>query len=274
MKTPRFSVIIPALNEEKFLPKLLNSLAGQTMKDFEVIVVDGKSTDKTVAVAKSFAKDLPFLKVIVSPRANLPLQRNVGVKEARGEWLVFVDADSVLLPHLLKRVHFFIQTQKPKLFTTWFRPDSEESGDALTILLGNMIIEGALLLKRPVAPGPLTIVRSDTFALVGGYDEARQWGEDYDLTKRIYRKGVPLAMLRETLYIYSLRRLRNQGTLKVVQMFSRAAFSVLLTNQAPRYIAGYDMGGHPYEKKQKSVKRSVVKQFEKQLKKLMKEFFE
>src|SRR5258706_4031142 len=91
----RFSVVIPALNEEKFLPKLLASLAAQTVKDFEVVVVDGSSKDKTVTVARSFAKKLPKLQVVVSKVASLPLQRNLGAKKTTGEWLIFIDADSV-----------------------------------------------------------------------------------------------------------------------------------------------------------------------------------
>ena len=58
-KKPFFSIIIPALNEEKYLPLLLSDLAKQTMRDFEVVVVDGKSEVKTVVTAKSFAKSLP-----------------------------------------------------------------------------------------------------------------------------------------------------------------------------------------------------------------------
>ena len=54
MGKPFFSIVIPALNEEKFLPKLLESLSHQHFCDFEVIVVDGRSKDKTVAVAETY----------------------------------------------------------------------------------------------------------------------------------------------------------------------------------------------------------------------------
>lgn len=74
MVAPRFSVIIPTLNEEKFLPNLLTSLSEQTEESFEVIVVDGKSKDKTVAVAESFKKKLP-LRVIVCDRGSLQIGR-------------------------------------------------------------------------------------------------------------------------------------------------------------------------------------------------------
>ena len=109
MKKPFFSVVIPALNEEKFLPNLLASLASQTDRNFEVIVVDGASKDKTVAVAERYKNKLPSLQVIVGAKARLPLQRNIGANAAHGEWYVFVDADTVLLPYCLARLYAYIK---------------------------------------------------------------------------------------------------------------------------------------------------------------------
>jgi len=113
------SIIIPTLNEETFLPKLLDSLVTQTQKDFEVIVVDGSSKDKTVELAHSFSANLPNLQVIVSNKASLPLQRNLGAKNAIGDWLVFVDADSILMPYFIERILNFIHTKNSSVFTTW-----------------------------------------------------------------------------------------------------------------------------------------------------------
>src|SRR3989344_8910763 len=109
----KFSIIIPTLNEEKFLPRLLESLARQTAKNFEVIVVDGKSKDKTVERAREFEKKLLHLTVIMSPKASLPLQRNLGAKHAAAPWLAFIDADSVLLPNFIERVSEVIETEHP-----------------------------------------------------------------------------------------------------------------------------------------------------------------
>lgn len=271
MVTPRFTIIIPTLNEEKFLPNLLTSLAQQTVKPFEVIVVDGKSKDKTVLVAESFKKDLP-LKVVACERASASMQRNRGAAAACGEWLVFVDADSVLLPYFFARISTFINKEKPSFFTTWFRPDSEAEGDALFTLLANLYVEGAMVMKRPLSPGTMTVVYRDAFASVHGYDETVAWGEDYDLTRRLVACGVSLRILRETLYIHSLRRFRTEGKLKLIRIYSQGALLALVTGKTFSKISGYVMGGHLYNKK-KPVKRSVINEFEKKLKKMMKEVF-
>ena len=241
------SIVIPALNEEKFLPRLLESLARQTRSDFEVIVVDGCSRDRTVELARTFHPRLAGLQVIVSEKAGLPLQRNLGAKAARGEWLAFVDADSVLLPYFVERLEYFIEEQKPALFTSWFRPDSEVSGDAMFTLIANLFVEGSIVFRRPIAPGPLTAVKREVFDLVGGFNEALTFGEDYDFTQRSAARGVRLQILRETLYVYSLRRIRKEGKLRFIRLYARASLLVLLTRRNLKNVPTYVMGGHLYD---------------------------
>ncbi len=245
---PKYSVIIPTLNEELFLPKLLDSLTKQTKKDFEVIVVDGKSEDKTVALARDFSALLPRLTIITDQERNLPHQRNIGAKGAKGNWLIFVDADVVLLPHFFDRITEYIRSKKPNFFTTWFRPDSEEAGDAAFTLLADLFVEAGMLLHRQIAPGPMTAVTHPAFDAVGGYDASLTFGEDYDLTRRLVERGFPLTILRETLYEYSLRRVRREGKLKLMTTYARASLQALLTRRTPKHMRNYIMGGQLYKK--------------------------
>lgn len=271
MRKPTFSVIIPTLNEEKFLPKLLDSLARQSVKDFEVIVVDGSSRDKTAAIAREYAKKLPRLTVEVVKRPSLPKQRNIGARLAHGAWFVFVDADSILLPYFIERIAAFIGEQSPRLFTTWFRPDSNEPKEAVYSLVANIYLEAALLLKKPLTPGPLTIVHSEAFTDVGGYDEDHHYNEDADFGLRLHKSGTTLMILREVLYIWSLRRIRKEGTLKVLNQYVISALPILLFNRSLKRMPGYIMGGQLYGKRR--VRRSVLRVYERKLKALMKELF-
>lgn len=274
MPKPQFSVIIPTLNEEKFLPLLLASLTEQTKKDFEVIVVDGKSKDKTVTLARSFQKKLPDLHVIEASRASLPFQRNLGAREAKAKWLAFIDADSVLTPYFFERIGRFVAQKKPLLFSTWALPDSDDVNDHIFTLFANLVIEGSALLKRPMAPGPMTIIDRETFFSVSGYDEEQAYNEDIDLGLRLYQKGITLRVLPESLYVWSMRRIRREGKMKMIQQYVVSALPILLFKRPLKYLPGYLMGGHLYDKKRKPVKRSVVKTYERKLKKLMREFFE
>ncbi|OGG12022.1 hypothetical protein A2Z00_03235 [Candidatus Gottesmanbacteria bacterium RBG_13_45_10] len=276
MEKLRFSVIIPTLNEEKFLPHLLTSLTVQTVGDFEVIVVDGTSSDRTIAVASTFKKQLPHLTVIRSDKPGVSRQRNVGAKTAKASWLVFVDADSVLLPNFFERISWYIDKKHPKFFTTWFRTDRDDSGDAIAGFIGNIALESMVLIDRPWAPGPLTVVRRDVFAMVGGYDENTSFGEDHDLSMMIYERGVPFQIFREILYIYSLRRFRKEGTLKVLERNLKSAFSVIMTKRGPKHMPGFIPGGilckHDGEKKQKKKLQLGLSAFEKSVKKFIQEF--
>ena len=269
-----FSVVIPTLNEEKLLPLLLESLARQTDTNFEVVVVDGKSKDKTVEIAHSFEKRLPKLHVIVSPRASLPLQRNLGAKATTGDWLVFVDADSILFSQFIERIGSFIASVHPQLFTTWCRPDSEEPGDANIALLYNMVLEMSIVLHRPFSPGPLTIVSRDVFCQLGGYDVTRGYNEDVDFSIRANKKHVLFHILPETLFVWSLRRMRSQGTIKVAQQYILSALPVLFLNRSFKYMPGYAMGGLLYKKGKRLINRATLTQYEKKLKNIVKEFIE
>src|SRR5665213_4213761 len=91
------SIIIPTLNEEKILKKTLTSLKQLKVADYEIIVSDGASTDKTLEIAKDHAH-----KVIThtsAGRQNIAQGRNAGAAHAHGDYLVFIDAD-VFIPKI------------------------------------------------------------------------------------------------------------------------------------------------------------------------------
>lgn len=98
-----FSVIVPTLNEESDLPRLLESIRAQTKSVFEVIVVDGGSTDGTVDVARRSGA-----KLLVCPGTSEFASRNIGSKIAVGEWLINTAADIVWPPYLTERIERYV----------------------------------------------------------------------------------------------------------------------------------------------------------------------
>ncbi|MBP9691319.1 glycosyltransferase family 2 protein, partial [Candidatus Woesebacteria bacterium] len=101
---PFFSVIIPTLDEKKAIPVLIHQLKEQTYQNFEIIVVDGNSTDGTLRVLKRLQADIPQLKIFATSRRNLCYQKNYGATQALGTYLVFQDADNELDPAYLQRI--------------------------------------------------------------------------------------------------------------------------------------------------------------------------
>jgi glycosyltransferase involved in cell wall biosynthesis len=274
MKKPFFSIIVPTLNEEKFLPNLLKSLVDQYTTDFEVIIVDGNSTDKTVSVAKSFQKKLPNLHVLQYEKAGIPWQRNEGAEHATAHWLLFIDADTVLLPYCLSRLQSLLKRQKNvHHFTPWYALDGNTAQDALLTLLINGTMEASIITKRQAALGPFSGFSRTLFDLLEGYDEQLEWGEDADISRRAFEAGYILTIFRETLAIYSLRRFKKQGTLRTMRTYTLNAFQVFLTKRTASSIPGYIMGGHLYSPDERKESISLLKQFQQRLNKLTTELF-
>jgi len=87
----KISVIIPVYNEEKYIEKCLHSLKKQSCKNFELIVVNNNSTDRSAEIAKKFTK-----KVLNCKKQGISAARNYGAQKANGDILCFIDADAIL----------------------------------------------------------------------------------------------------------------------------------------------------------------------------------
>lgn len=91
----KFSVVVPVLNEEKFIAKFLQSMNNQTQKNFEVIIVDNGSTDKTLEIIESEKKKINYeLRVTHCTERGISYARNFGAQKAKYDYVVFFDADS------------------------------------------------------------------------------------------------------------------------------------------------------------------------------------
>lgn len=100
----KYSFIVPVYNTEKYLKRCLDSLVNQTLKDFEIIVVNDGSTDDSKKIISKYEKKYKNIKVINQKNQGLSMARNNGVKEANGEYLIFIDSDDYVETNLLKEV--------------------------------------------------------------------------------------------------------------------------------------------------------------------------
>ncbi|MCW2989969.1 MAG: sle [Solirubrobacterales bacterium] len=98
----RISVVVPVYNVEEYLRECLESVAGQSFKDLEVVMVDDGSTDGSVAICEEFAAADERFRLIRQPNGGLGNARNTGAREAAGEFLNFLDSDDVLPKHALR----------------------------------------------------------------------------------------------------------------------------------------------------------------------------
>ena len=96
------SIIVPAYNAEKYLPDAISSVGKQSASDWELIIVDDGSTDATTAIAASAAASDPRIRHIRTFNAGVSAARNLGIAEASGEFVAFLDADDILAPDFIR----------------------------------------------------------------------------------------------------------------------------------------------------------------------------
>lgn len=117
----KVSVIIPVYNVEKYIRQTLDSVVNQTFKDIEIIIVDNKSTDKTLEIIEEYAKnDKRFVIYKNSENLKQGIARNFGVQMARGQYIFFIDGDDYMELNAIERLYEKItETDSDITICTW-----------------------------------------------------------------------------------------------------------------------------------------------------------
>lgn len=211
------SVIIPAFNEDRFLPRTLDHLhrAMEHMgaipdRGVEIIVVDNASTDRTAEVALAAGA-----KVLSVPEHNIGRVRNAGAAAASGDVLVFLDADTLVPEGALRRIAQVME-------------DSACMGGAADVdhRPARLVIKLYLRMWRLIggvfgmAQGALQFCRRDAFFELGGYDESIYMGEDVDFYWRLGKlakaQSQRLQYLKDVRVVPSARRFDQWSTWRIL----------------------------------------------------------
>jgi len=200
------SVVIPAYDEEDFVRVALDSVASQTLpaSQLEVIVVANGCTDRTPEVVCAFAAEAPGLAVrlIEEPQSGVSRAKNTGAEAARGEVVIFLDADSRMAPDLAEKI---LERSRggERAASIWMKADSP---DLLDRGFFNLIEYGKRLVR--VRANMLWCSRSLLLS-TGGFDESLQHAEDRELLSRFKRRGVVVGHVTESWIATSPRRLHR-----------------------------------------------------------------
>jgi len=160
---PDISIIIPAYNEEKYLPQTLHSLKSQTFQNFETIIVTNGCIDKTEELVKKKVNER--FRHLSLPKANVSVARNAGALNANGKILIFLDADTQLEPDALQKIRNEF-TEKYSVASTKSRPDTTELKYKIVFGFKNFYLRS---LFYHGCSGVL-ICRKEYFQKVGGYN--------------------------------------------------------------------------------------------------------
>lgn len=272
MSKPFLSVIIPAFNEERYLPKLLGDLVKQQHADFDVIAVDGGSDDKTVSAAKKFTKKMPFT-IIETNLRNVSRQRNLGAEKANGEYLLFLDADVRLPEDFIAMLVEEIRKKHPDFGTTHVMVESDNVYDQIMKTFINIGADLSALINQPFVGGWNFLIKRDIFLKHSGFREDVVHGEDAELSLRLAKIGYKMTVIWKIKLYYSLRRFHQVGRLKSLSKNARAAIYTVFNGPITKNIFDYPMGGGWYSESVKNKNNSLfirkAKKFMKKFKKLM-----
>ena len=208
---PRVSVVMAVHDGERYVAAAVDSVLAQRFRDLELIVVDDGSTDRTVEIVRARAD--PRIRIVSNER-NLGLARslNIGVAEARGEFVARLDADDVATPERLTRqVAFMDANEDVALVGSWYHEMAADGtpGAPVRLPTRHWDLRWSLCIHCPFVHSAVLWRRRIVAEQVGGYDERLSFSEDYDLWWRLSAR-LRVANLPE--YLLYLRTHPSQMT--------------------------------------------------------------
>ncbi|HID43045.1 MAG TPA: glycosyltransferase [Archaeoglobaceae archaeon] len=205
----KISVVIPTFNEENYIEKCLTSLLNQTLErdEYEIIVVDGGSEDRTIKIAEKYADT-----VIFQRSEGVGGARNDGVMESNSKIIATTDADIILPPDWLERIFFnFSSRDIVALFGPIIPIENRFKYRFLISLFNDCVHFLAKVSVFYATVGSNTAFRKDCFLKVGGYPEVPA-GEDYGVAFRLKKLGRIYYDPKLRVH-FSMRRMEKYGVI-------------------------------------------------------------
>ena len=183
----KISVIIPTFNRKKTLGRAIQSVMNQSLSPFEILIIDDWSNDGTEEWVK---KNFQNIKYIYQDNHGVSSARNIGIENAYGDWVAFLDSDDEWLPNkLYEQVKAIDSNPEMKFFHTneiWIRNGVRVNQMKKHKKYGGYIFEKCLDICR-ISPSSV-LIQKEIFDNIGTFDESLRVCEDYDLWLRITSK--------------------------------------------------------------------------------------
>ena len=228
------SIIIPTYNEEEYLPVLLDSIKKQNFEDYEVIIADANSTDKTREIASEYG-------CIITEGGMPAVGRNNGAKIAKGEYLLFLDSDLKLTDDYLRDTVYEFQMERLGIAITQMKALSKKSEDQLLHYLANQFMIGVEKIKPHGAGCYGIIAKKELHEKCGGFNEDLTFGEDSDYIKRL-GKVERFKVLRKPRIGVSTRRLEEEGIDTLIRQYGKSTFNDFVGKETDAEELNYNFG--------------------------------
>lgn len=211
----KISVIIPTLNEEKYIGNILSDLTHQIYPNFEIIVVDGHSTDTTNTVIKKY-KDV----TLFHTKANVAHQRNTGAHKATGDLLIFLDADVRIKPNFLSNISNEFSNQTLSVACPIYFPIENHLSSIFLYTFFNCIFFVVQKLK-PSGAGSCIVVTKKAYYKIGGFDERFTYDDMHFISRS--KKACNFKILKQIIHV-SNRRIKKLGFMQSLLLYTKLSW--------------------------------------------------
>ena len=182
---------MPVYNAERYVGEAVRSILEQTFADFDFVIIDDGSTDRSTEILEQFASD-PRIRLIRRPNTGYLRALNEGLALCQGEFIARMDADDVSLPDRLRRQIAFLDEHPECLMVGCALLRIDDDGDVLCeerLPEDHAEIEARLLEGRGAIGHPAALIRRQALVELGGYREPFYGAEDHDLWLRLAERG-------------------------------------------------------------------------------------
>ena len=206
MQVPVISILLSVYNEEQNIINSIESINNQTFKNWELIIIDDASNDKTFEIISKLSAKNSKIKIIKNPKNyGLAKSLNKGIKIAKGEFIARVDADDINLPHRLeKQYQFMIENKNVDALGTgaWLVDKNGERLKSIS-LTKKFNINDKKIFSKSIFLHPSVMFRKSFFSKIGNYDSSFLRAQDKELWLRGLSNGAYFTNLSEALIEYN-----------------------------------------------------------------------
>lgn len=219
-KQLQLSIIIPTLNEETHIQNILYDIINSSSltHSYEIIVSDSGSRDQTKAMVRSIQKQYPniSLKFFTAVKKGVSIARNTGAAQAKGTYLMFLDADSRIAQDFLTKNLKEMLHRKLDIGGCYAIPDCHNWLDNfLFSVVNNFCLRGLQYTPKPMALGAAILTKASMHHRIGGFDKDIPFGEDVEYVTEAKKIGR-FRMLNSRPVIFSMRRGEKEGRFQLV----------------------------------------------------------